>query len=67
MDPRTKFLNEPLEVIWMNLSLRIQAKVPIEMCKIGGPYIKNIFNLTNIAPDLNSSLRVLTQTAAAKT
>jgi hypothetical protein len=61
-DPQTKFLNDPTEVL---MNLRVHAKLPIEMCKIGGPYIKDIF-LTSNVPERNTSLRVLTQTAAAK-
>ena len=62
-DPQSKFLNDPAEVM---MNLRVHAKLPIEMCKIGGPYIKDIF-LTSNVPDRNTSLRVLTQTAGAKT
>jgi hypothetical protein len=61
-DPQTKFLNDPTEVL---MNLRVHAKLPIEMCKIGGPYIKDIF-LTSNVPERNTSLGVLTQTAAAK-
>jgi hypothetical protein len=48
------------------MNLRVHAKLPIKMCKIGGPYIRNIF-LTSNVPNRNTSLRVLTQTAGAKT
>jgi hypothetical protein len=56
-------LNDPSEVM---MNLGVHAKLPFEMCKIGGPYIKDIF-LTSNVPKRNTSLRVLTQTAAAKT
>jgi hypothetical protein len=62
-DPQTKFLNDPTEVL---MNLRVHAKLPIEMCKIGGPYIKDGIFLTSNVPERNTSLRVLTQTAAAR-
>jgi hypothetical protein len=62
-DPQSKLLNDPAEVM---MNLRVHAKLPIKMCKIGGPYIKDIFLTSNVT-DHNTSLRVLTQTAGAKT
>jgi hypothetical protein len=58
-DPQTKFLNDPTEVM---MNIRVQAKLPIKMCRIGGPYIKDIFLTSNVpersaTPAFVSSLR----------
>jgi hypothetical protein len=55
IDPQSKFLNDPAEVM---INLRVHAKLPIEMCKVGGHYIKDIFLTSNVA-DHKTSLRVL--------